>query len=78
MMVHSWTTQHVRLSYKDKISGKEGFLDPAVSLTVFKITAIGKIFQRKILGIYKERQFQMGWHYTGISNLNCFNLGSVL
>lgn len=29
MMVHSWTTQHVRLSYKDKISGKEGFLDPA-------------------------------------------------
>lgn len=31
MMVHSWTTQHIRLSYKDKISGKEGYLDPTVS-----------------------------------------------
>ncbi|XP_062583429.1 vitamin K-dependent gamma-carboxylase-like [Saccostrea cucullata] len=28
MMVHSWSTQHIRLSYRDKISGKEGFLDP--------------------------------------------------
>lgn len=45
MMVHSWTTQHVRLSYKDKISGKEGFLDPAVSLTVFKINAVNRNWQ---------------------------------
>nr|XP_022319496.1 vitamin K-dependent gamma-carboxylase-like [Crassostrea virginica]XP_022319497.1 vitamin K-dependent gamma-carboxylase-like [Crassostrea virginica] len=28
MMVHSWTTQHIRLSYRDKITGKEGYLDP--------------------------------------------------
>ena len=32
MMVHSWTTQHIRLSYRDKITGKEGYLDPNVSI----------------------------------------------
>ncbi|XP_048762582.2 vitamin K-dependent gamma-carboxylase-like [Ostrea edulis] len=35
MMVHSWTTQHIRLSYKDKISGKEGYLDPTAFVDKF-------------------------------------------
>ncbi|ELT96478.1 hypothetical protein CAPTEDRAFT_169440 [Capitella teleta] len=28
MMVHSWSTQHIRITYVDKDSGKEGYLNP--------------------------------------------------
>ncbi|XP_060082240.1 vitamin K-dependent gamma-carboxylase-like [Ylistrum balloti] len=28
MMVHSWSTQHVRIAYHDRDTGEQGFLDP--------------------------------------------------
>ena len=30
MMVHSWSTQHLRITYVDKVSGKKGYLNPEV------------------------------------------------
>jgi len=28
MMIHSWSVQHIRLTYRDKITGEQGYLDP--------------------------------------------------
>lgn len=31
MMVHSWSTQHIRITYVDKATGKQGYLNPEVN-----------------------------------------------
>ena len=43
MMVHSWNTQHVRITYRIKETGKTGFLNPQVSklLLVAVVAACG-------------------------------------
>lgn len=35
MMVHNWSTQHIRITYHDRSTGKTGFLNPEVIIHVY-------------------------------------------